>query len=616
LDRNTIIGLTLMFGIMMAWFAYMTPSQEEMERMQEERRVQDSIRAVQAETGFLPDDIENLPGARITGRTPDRQQVLDQMGIFGQTAVTDTVFYTIETPYYTAIFSNLGAGPIEFTLNLFNKWDGSPVQLIADTTRSAYSIGFLSAQNYNIETNQILFAQNNYGSGTILHRDGAQNHELSYVLELEDGSRLIKTYRFNAINYDIILDIEFEGIEQHMGDQNIEFGWKTALNTTERSRASEALYSAAYVYSGGVLEDFNLSSPGREESIITGSVDWLATKTKFFTQIIKPETPGTGAIVTSEVTGDASSELTDHIYTTALRTRIPDSGIIRLNLYVGPLEYFTIREFAANAYDMVDVGYSLLNWFSKPFVKWVVLPVITTLGDWTGNYGIAIILFALLIKIVLYPLTKKSFESMAAMRELQPEMKAIQEKYKEEPQKQQEATLKLFKKAKVNPLGGCLPNLLQLPVLVTLWKFFQNAIEIRGESFLWASDLSAPDVILNLPFEIPFFGDFVAGFVLLMTAAMVVQMRVSGQGGAANPQMKILQYVFPVMLLFIFNQFASGLSLYYLVYNVLSIGQQFMINKRIDHVKMMEGIDKKKARELDKEQKQEQKKTLAAKKGK
>lgn len=616
MDRNTVIGLTLMFGIMMAWFVYMTPSQEEMERMREERRVQDSIRAVQAETGILPDDISDLPGAQITGSTPDAQEMRDQLGIFGTSGVTDTLYYTIQTPFYTAVFSNLGAGPVEFTLNQYNKWDGRPVQLIADSSRSTYSIGFLSAQNYNIETNQILFAQQNDGRGAQLTEDGRQNYELRYVLELEDGSRMIYTYRFNAINYDVILDVEFEGIEDHLGDRNIEFAWRSPLNTTEQSRASEALYNGAYVYSGGVLENYNLTDAGREEDIITGSVDWLATKTKFFTQIIKPEEPGTGAIVTSEVTGDPTSELTNHNYTTAIRTRVPESGALRMNLYVGPLEYYTIREFAYNAYDMVDVGYSLLNWFSKPFVKWVIIPVITTLGDWTGNYGLAIILFALLIKIALYPLTKKSFESMAAMRELQPEMKALQEKYKDEPQKQQEATLKLFKKAKVNPLGGCLPNLLQLPVLVTLWKFFQNAIEIRGESFLWAKDLSAPDVVLNLPFEIPFFGDFVAGFVLLMTAAMVVQMQVSGQGGAANPQMKILQYVFPVMLLVIFNRFASGLSLYYLVYNVLSIAQQFMINKKIDHVKMMEGIDKKKAREMEKEQKQELKKTLTAKKGK
>ncbi|HAC14433.1 MAG TPA: membrane protein insertase YidC, partial [Bacteroidetes bacterium] len=348
------------------------------------------------------------------------------------------------------------------------------------------------------------------------------------------------------------------------------------------------------------------------ENIITGTVDWVATKTKFFTQIIKPEVPGTGAIVISEVSGDPTEESTQHHYTSTLRTKIPDSNILRFNLFTGPLEYYTIREFDPMAYDMVDVGYKFINWFSEPLVKYAILPTITYMGDLFGNYGIAIILFAFLIKIVLYPLTKKSFESMAAMREIQPEMKAIQEKYKEDPQKQQKATMELFKKAKVNPLGGCLPNLLQIPVLVTLWRFFQNAIEIRGESFLWATDLSAPDVILDLPFTIPFMGNFVAGFVLLMTVSMVVQMRISGQGGASNPQMKVLQYIFPVMMLLIFNAFASGLSLYYLVYNVLSIGQQMLINKKIDHVKLMEGIDKRKAKEMAKEQALEKRREITA----
>lgn len=611
MDRNTLIGLTLMFAIMMAWFVYMTPSQEEVERMREERRIQDSIRAVQAEQGVLPDDITERTAQGIRAATPDPEELAQSLGIFAQVASADTVFHTIQTPFYTAVFSNLGGGPVSFQLNEYDKWDGTPVQLIADSTRSAYSLGFVSTENYNIETNRLLF---NVADSVFFRQiNEGETAELTYILELEEGARLIYTYIFDAESYDFILDISFDGIQQFIGDRNIEFGWYSPLNTTERDRSSEAMYSGAFVYSGGVLENYNLSSAGREESIITGSVDWVATKTKFFTQIIKPEMPGTGAIVTSEVTGDPSSELTNHIYTTTLRKRLPDSGVSRVFLYVGPLEFYTIREFEPKAYDMVDVGYRLLNWFSEPFVRWVVIPVITTLGDWTGNYGLAIILFALLIKIVLYPLTKKSFESMAAMRELQPEMKALQEKYKDDPKKQQEATLKLFKKAKVNPLGGCLPNLLQLPVLVTLWKFFQNAIEIRGESFLWADDLSAPDVIINLPFTIPFMGDFLAGFVLLMTVSMVIQFKVSGQGGAGNPQMKILQYIFPVMLLVIFNRFASGLSLYYLIYNVLSIAQQFMINKKIDHVKMMEGIDKKKARQMAKEQAEERKKELTEK---
>jgi YidC/Oxa1 family membrane protein insertase len=612
LDRNTVIGLTLMFAIMMGWFVYMTPSQEDIERMREERRVQDSIRVAQADQGFIPDDvIDRAPAFR--GTEPEVTDVTSRLGVFGEVSQSDTLFYAVSTPLFDVIFTNLGAGPSSFTLAQYSKWDGTPVQLIADSSRSTYSVGFVSTQNYNIETDQILFRPLNPGIGRTLNAGEA--HEVGYTLEFPDGERLVYIYTVNGNSYEIGLEVRFEGAQRFISDRNIEFAWKSRLNPTERSRSSEAMYTSSYVYSGGVLEQYILTSAGREESIITGNVDWVSTKTKFFTQIIKPELPGTGAIITSEVTGDVSNELTKHHYTSTLRTRIPDTNVLKFNLYVGPLQYYTIRDFDPKAYDMVDVGYKYINWFSEPLVKYVVLPVITTLGDFFGNYGIAIIIFAFLIKLVLYPLTKKSFESMAAMGQLQPEMKLLQEKYKDDPKKQQEATMALFKKAKVNPLGGCLPNLLQIPVLVTLWKFFQNAIEIRGESFLWASDLSAPDVIINLPFSIPFMGDFIAGFVLLMSASMVIQMRISGQGGAANPQMKIFQYIFPVMMLLIFNAFASGLSLYYLIYNVLSIGQQMLIKKKVDHVGLMESIDKKKAKEMAKEQAMEKRKEIAVKKG-
>ena len=610
MDRNTVIGLTLMFAIMMAWFVYMTPSQEELNRISEERRIQDSLRAVQSEQLIdeRSDQVIDRPGIR--SLTPDADETTSQLGIFGETASTDTLAYTVDTPLYSITFSNLGAGPSRFILKKYSKWDETPVQMIADSSRSTYSLGFVSTQNYNIETDQILFNQLTSGTNSVLQ--SGQDHTVSYALEFPDGERLVYTYYLYADSYEIDLEVNFEGAQRYISDRNVEFAWKSRLNPTERLKASEAAYTSAYVYSGGVMEKYMLTSAGREENIITGTVDWVATKTKFFTQIIKPEVPGTGAIVISEVSGDPTEESTQHHYTSTLRTKIPDSNILRFNLFTGPLEYYTIREFDPMAYDMVDVGYKFINWFSEPLVKYAILPTITYMGDLFGNYGIAIILFAFLIKIVLYPLTKKSFESMAAMREIQPEMKAIQEKYKEDPQKQQKATMELFKKAKVNPLGGCLPNLLQIPVLVTLWRFFQNAIEIRGESFLWATDLSAPDVILDLPFTIPFMGNFVAGFVLLMTVSMVVQMRISGQGGASNPQMKVLQYIFPVMMLLIFNAFASGLSLYYLVYNVLSIGQQMLINKKIDHVKLMEGIDKRKAKEMAKEQALEKRREITA----
>lgn len=581
MDRNTAVGLSLMFLIMMSWFWYMTPNEEQINRLREQRRIEDSLRAVRAPLPTLPD--AGLPETAISAPA---QPVLT--GVFATTASTDTVIQTVETPLYIATFTNVGAGPARMELKTYSKWDGTPVQMISDTTRSAYSVGFVSTQNHNIETRNVVFTPMSTGSVTLTE---GQTGSLVYTFEPEEGVRLVYTWTFNANTYAFDLDVRFEGMERYLIDRNLELSFAPRLNSTEKSRASEGTFKSGYVYSAEVLEQVILSKAGREEKIFNGATDWVASKTKFFTQIIKPETAGTGAVITAELTGDASDELTQHTYSTTLRWRLPDTRSARFHLYMGPLEYNQISTFDANAYEMVEVGYAWINWFSKPFVKYLILPVMTTLNDWLGNMGLAIIVFSILIKIILHYPTKKSFESMAAMRELQPEMKLIQEKYKDDPQKQQQATMELFKKAKVNPLGGCLPNLLQLPVLITLWRFFSNAIEIRGEAFLWAPDLSAPDVILNLPFSIPFMGDHIAGFVLLMTASMVWQMKISGQGGAANPQMKMLIYILPVMLLVMFNNFASGLSLYYLMYNLLSIGQQYMINKKVDHAKLMAEIE-------------------------
>ncbi|MGF1671380.1 MAG: membrane protein insertase YidC, partial [Balneolaceae bacterium] len=372
----------------------------------------------------------------------------------------------------------------------------------------------------------------------------------------------------------------------YIAGNNIDFGWNSPLNFTERDRSQEVLQTAAYVFAGGELEKLILDSAGRNETRITGTIDWVATRTKFFGQIIKPVTHSNAATLTAEVTGPADDPATLYRYESSVQSLIPPDGILSYRLYIGPLRYYDLREFDDHAYDMVEISYAWMRFFADPLVKWVIIPFFTAGSTVISNYGVLIIIFGFLVKLVLYPLTQKSFKSMAAMKELQPQMKEIQEKYKDNPQKQQQETIKLYKKAKVNPLGGCLPMLLQFPILITLWIFFQNSILIRQKEFLWASDLSAPDYILSLPFSLPFLGDQLAGFVLLMTASMVAQMKFSGgsaMGGgpspAGAPNMKVFMYIMPVMLLFIFNNFAAGLSLYYLVYNVLSIGQQLLINK-------------------------------------
>jgi YidC/Oxa1 family membrane protein insertase len=595
---------------MLAWMYTTMPSQEELERQRQERMARDTVPELEdrADPRF---DEDRDPVIRAMEDAPGRPS----LGVFGYQAVTDTISTWIETPRFRARFTNLGGGPASFHLKRHKMWDGGPVQLMSDTTRSAYSVEFLSAENYNIETDQLLFRPATTDPLITLAR--GEQTTLQYEFVLGDGSRMIYTYTIDADTYQILLTVTLDGAEHHISGRSFELMWKPAIPTTERDIASEKQYTAAYSYAGGVLERFQPSGQGYTESIITGNVDWVASKSKFFTQIMKAQQPTDGAILSAELSTDPDNGETVHDFNTALRTRLTGTDSYSFQLFLGPLDYRHLRNFDPKTYDMVDTGFRFIRWFSDPFVKYIILPFFWFVGNLTGNMGVTIILFAVLIKIVLYPLTKKSFESMAAMRELQPEMEAIKEKYKDDPQKQQQATMKLFKTAKVNPLGSCLPNLLQIPVLITFWRFFQNSIEVRQERFLWAEDLSAPDILFNLPFTIPLMGDHVAGFVLLMTASMVIQMKVSGQGSTApNPTLKMMQYVLPVMLLLIFNRLSSGLSLYYLIYNALSIAQQMMINKKIDHVKLMETVDKKKAKEMRKEQLLEKKKALKEKNSK
>jgi len=583
---------------MVAWAYFTMPTQEELRQRQAEQARQDSIAAAQARQQPQQDTTaRQQPPAQQqeqTLRSADEEEEIPEMGMFERASITDTSRITIQTPLYESVFTNVGAGPSTFTLNNYETWDHQPVQMIGDTTRSAYSMGFLTNENYNVESNYLVFKQ--VTPGNSIRVEPGETKELEYRLDLENGRSIIYTYTFSGDSYEIDLSISFEGLERVIIGNTVDFGWEPRLRFTEKNRTTEGQVTSAYVFAGGEMEQFLLSEAGKDEQSINGNIEWVATRTKFFAQVIKSVTPTDGALLVGEVTGSKDNPSTIHHYQSYIRADIPQDRVTEFKMYVGPLSYNEVKKFDPNVYELVDVGWSWIRWFSDPLVRYIVIPFFSFTNNFM-NYGLAIILFAILVKLILYPLTKKSYKSMAAMKELQPQMKEIQEKYKDDPQKQQEATLKLYKKAKVNPLGGCLPNLLQFPILITLWRFFQNSILIRQQSFLWAGDLSAPDYILSLPLSIPFLGDQLAGFVLLMTGAMVVQTQVTGGmsgGGASAGQMKAFQYILPVMLLFIFNNFAAGLSLYYLIYNVVSIGQQLLINKQLESQK--EGEEQEKAK--------------------
>ncbi|HMB41745.1 MAG TPA: membrane protein insertase YidC [Balneolaceae bacterium] len=598
MDRNTVIGLLLIFALTIGWAFYTMPSQEEIDQRRAEQAMQDSLAATQAqqqaEFEGQQDSLQSgsdtemeIGGDSMTDRgaqsTAEITESARNLGVFSANSAEDTVKTVIQTPLYEIELSNLGGGPVKYTLADYNTWDQEQVQMIRDTTRSAYSLGFLSSQNYNIETNNLLFDP--LQDTDVISLDGSDSTQVSYAYRVDDTSEIIFTYTFHADHYSYTMNVEFVNMDQYISGAIVDLGWMSGLRLTERDRTLDVASTAAYVFAGGELEKLQLEEEGEAEQQINGTIGWVSTRTKFFGQYIMPLTNSTGALLMGEVEGVLGEAGTEHTYRSVVQSNIAESSELSYEMFLGPLEYYKLRDYDEHAYDVVEIGYALIRWFADPLVRYLVIPFFTFGSMFISNYGVLIILFGVIVKLVLFPLTQKSFKSMAAMKDLQPQMKEIQEKYKDDPQKQQKETIALYKRAKVNPLGGCLPMFLQFPILITLFFFFQNAMVIRQKSFLWANDLSAPDYILDLPFTIPLLGDQLAGFVLFMSAAMFLQTKVSGgmSGGGApsgGPNMKAFQYVIPFVLLFVFNNFAAGLSLYYLVYNVLSVAQQWIINKQ------------------------------------
>jgi len=306
--------------------------------------------------------------------------------------------------------------------------------------------------------------------------------------------------------------------------------------------------------------------PGDSEEVtLNGITDWAAIRTKYFAVAVIPENKRSISSVTLSGAGDTTetygvSFIFDPIEKQAFK------------LYMGPLEYDRVRSLGVSLESIMDFGWSFIRPISKG-----VLFALKKMHGVIPNYGYVLIVFAFIIKILVYPLTKKSYQSMSAMQAVAPEANALKEKYKSNPTKLNQATMELYKKKGVNPLGGCLPMLLQMPLLFALFQVFRTTIELRSEPFIWwITDLSSPDAVFYLPFKIPLYGSHVAILPILMVVSMFIQQRMMS-GPAQQPQQKTMQYFMTGFFFLMFNGFPSGLNLYYTLFNVLTIAQQKLI---------------------------------------
>jgi YidC/Oxa1 family membrane protein insertase len=591
LDRNALIGILLMSLLVGIWMIYSAPSPEDVARQQ---AAQDSVAAVQAaraDDATADDATADDATADDVGKTAADEAVADDEAL---EAPADSLFATggparevvVLTDHVVATFSTAGGTPTSLRLRDYDHAETeTPVELVSDP-RGALAIGLTPERGAYLDTRTLDFrpsvAGETFGGDTL--RVGEQPVELAFETPApgRDGApgALRLVYTFAPDSYDVDLRVEAPGTS--LLDGGYELVWHGEIPLAENDVKAETMQAGAYLRLGDETDVLHLKEPGTPEAITrTGTVDWAAVKTKFFLAALIPSdaTPTEGAELSGTQTGEVGTADFGQHFTARVETAGLTAGQSHdYTLYLGPLELRRLAPFGL--YDTVDFGFG--QSITRPLARYVIAPTLALFTGLLPNFGLAIILFGLLVKLVLWPLTSASYRSAAKMRELQPQMALVKEKYGDDPQKQQEATMRMYREAGVNPLGGCLPMLLQYPILIALWRFFQSTLVLRGESFLWAADLSAPDPVIHFPFAIPIIGSFLSGFTILMALSMLVSMRLSQGGGAAMPsQQKVLLYLMPLMFFFFFNNFPSGLSLYYLAFNLFSIVQQQMINKQV-----------------------------------
>jgi YidC/Oxa1 family membrane protein insertase len=351
--------------------------------------------------------------------------------------------------------------------------------------------------------------------------------------------------------------------------------------------------------------DYLSETKDDEESLKT-DVRWLSFKSRFFNAVLIGDEP----FLNADIKAFTDERNTDDHYLRSMAALIavPFKNIPQqtfpMRMYFGPNKYRTLKKYDLDLQRQIPLGWSffLMAWINI----YAVIPVFDWLGGYGWNYGIVILLLTIMLKIVLFPIAYKTYKSSAKMRVLKPEIDEISKKFPktEDAMKKQQATMALYKKAGVNPMAGCVPMLLQFPILIAMFRFFPSSIELRQQAFLWADDLSSYDSVLSLPFNIPFYGDHVSLFTLLMTISTIMYTKINndmmGSTSTQMPGMKTMMYIMPVMFLGIFNNYASGLSYYYLLANLFTFAQMYVIRQTIDEEKILKQIQLNKTKPVKK----------------
>ena len=606
-DLNTIIGFLLIGGILlfMLWQNQPTPEELEAQKLAKEKSEQLEDDKKTSEVKNQKDiTLENASNQIGLNKTSDSIGIAKLQNILGSFAYSGTLpsaknaTTIIENEVLKLTVSNKGGYIVEAELKDQTIYDGTPVFLIKDGN-SSLNLQF-SSENRLLNSQDLYFEPSLSNNGS--------NQVLSMKLKTSANNFIEYRYELNPTDYMLGFSIKTQGLENIINTtQPIYLDWNFIGYRQAKSISYENRYSRlTYEYENG--DKHSKLSPASDDNELEKNVTWMNFRQHFFSSMLLTDTAFKEVALSSiDLVKD---EEVDTLYTKKYGARMllePKAGGLSysMNMYYGPTDYQIFKSYDRNLDEAMPLGWGIFGFLNK----YLIIPLFGFLSGFLPA-GIAIIILTVLIKLALSPVKYKQYLSQAKLKVLKPELDEIKEKFKGNKMKIQQETMKLQNAAGASPLKGCLPALLQIPVFYALFTFFPTAFDLRQKSFLWADDLSSFDVIADLPFYVPFYGDHVSLFPILASIAIFIYMMMttgqSMQQQEGMPNMKFIMYLSPLMMLVFFNNYASGLSLYYFVSNMITIGimlviKNFIIDDEKIHAKIQE--DKKKPKKQNKFQK-------------
>jgi YidC/Oxa1 family membrane protein insertase len=539
---------------------------------------------------------------------------VNQYGVFAQAATGENEFVTLENSKVELKISLRGGRVYSARLKAYKTHDALPLVLFSGDS-TVFGFNFFTVDNKAVQTNNLYFKpvtdQRSYvvsskPESVVLRLSAAEDKYIEY------------TYTLAPDKYMVDFNVAFKSMEGIIaGNQNsLTLDWKMYMPQQEKGRQNEENYSdiTYKYYQDDVTYLKQRQSKELEKADITTKLSWIAFQDQFFSTVIVSNDFFLNGSLSSTRTLTSTKYIRYYTSEIGVPYNPSSSNSINMKMYYGPNSFTILKKEGLELDKLVFLGKNIIGWINR----FAIIPIFNWLNHFISNFGIIILILTIIIKVVLFPLTFKSYQSQAKMQVLKPMVEELGKKFpkKEDAMKKQQATMDLYKRAGVNPMGGCLPMLLQMPILFAMFRFFPVSIELRQEHFLWATDLSTYDSILKLPFMIPMYGNHVSLFTLLMTASTLLTMKMTGSSpGSDQPGMKMMMYMMPIMFMLILNNFSAGLTYYYFLANMLTYAQNMISKRFINADAVLATLEQNKKKPLQKSKWQQRLEAAAKQRG-